>query len=397
MRRGAPRRQPLACVLGGLDLMRPLGLANIPCAVVVVDDDAVRHSRFAVAQIAAPAGHDDRDALADALIRFAEDQPQPPVLFYENDEDLALVSEIRDRLGAHLRFVVADRAVVDVLLDKARFQAAAERLGLPVPRGQILRAGGTPDELDLEFPIVVKPLSRRFGAWSQLTDAKALRVESDEALRRAWQRLAAAGLDYVAQELVPGPERHIESYHVYVRADGTVAGEFTGRKIRTGPAELGHSTALETTHAPDVAALGRDVIDGFGVRGVAKVDFKRDPAGRLRLLEVNPRFSLWHHLGAVAGVNLPAQVYEDLTGGMHPTAGAARAGMIWSNLPADRRAAREAGLSTAAWLQWALRVDAKSPIAWDDPMPFLRGRVWPRVRRVIPRSAGSRPGSAASA
>jgi D-aspartate ligase len=377
--------------------MRPLGLAGIPCAPVVVDDDAIRHSRFAVAHIEAPDGHGDRDALVGALIRFAEQQPVSPVLFYENDEDLALVSEFRERLGEYLRFVVADRPIVDLMLDKARFQDAAERLGLPVPRGGILRAGDSLEELDLGFPIVVKPLSRRFGAWSQLTDAKALRLESDEALRGAWPQLAAIGLDYVVQELVPGPERRIESYHVYVRADGTVAGEFTGRKIRTGPVELGHSTALETTDAPDVAALGREVIEGFGVRGVAKVDFKRDPAGRLRLLEVNPRFNLWHHLGAVAGVNLPALVYADLAGGTPPIAGAARAGRVWCNLPADRRAAREAGMSTTAWLPWALRVDAKSPIAWDDPMPFLRGRLWPRVRRFIPRTAGSRARSATSA
>ena len=44
----------------------------------------------------------------------------------------------------------------------------------------------------------------------------------------------------------------------------------------------------------------------LGLRGVAKLDFKRTAAGELVLLEVNPRFNLWHLPGAVAGVNLPA-------------------------------------------------------------------------------------------
>src|SRR5207248_11659011 len=51
------------------------------------------------------------------------------------------------------------------------------------------------------------------------------------------------------------------------------------------------STALELTDAPDVAALGRDVLARLRFAGVAKLDFKRDRAGRLWLLEINPRFN----------------------------------------------------------------------------------------------------------
>jgi D-aspartate ligase len=50
------------------------------------------------------------------------------------------------------------------------------------------------------------------------------------------------------------------------------------------------------------------VLARLGVRGVAKLDIKRDDRGRLHLLEINPRSNLWHDPGAVAGVNLPAMV-----------------------------------------------------------------------------------------
>jgi len=52
--------------------------------------------------------------------------------------------------------------------------------------------------------------------------------------------------------------------------------------------------------------------------GVAKLDFKRDLQGNLRLLEINPRFNLWHHRGAIVGVNIPALGYADLTGLLRP-------------------------------------------------------------------------------
>ena len=56
-----------------------------------------------------------------------------------------------------------------------------------------------------------------------------------------------------------------------------------------------------------------DVVARLGFRGVIKLDFKEDERdGCLYLLEANPRFNLWHHPGAIAGVNLPALVYSDL-------------------------------------------------------------------------------------
>jgi D-aspartate ligase len=171
-------------------------------------------------------------------------------------------------------------------------------------------------------------------------------------------------------------------------------GEFTGRKIRTFPRDYGHSTAVEIVTLPDVAEVGRDVVARLGVRGVAKLDFKRDDNGRLHLLEINPRFNLWHHPGAVAGVNLPAMVYADLTGGERPSAGRPPRRVLWCDPLADMRAAYAQGISPLAWLRWVRGCDAICGLSRDDPLPFLRGRLWPAVsRRVVSvaRSAAASP------
>ncbi len=67
------------------------------------------------------------------------------------------------------------------------------------------------------------------------------------------------------------------------------------------PAAYGHTTALVITDAPDVVELGRRLTGLLGLVGVAKLDFKRAPDGRLHLLEVNPRFNLWHFAGRRPG------------------------------------------------------------------------------------------------
>lgn len=378
--------RPLACVLGDMDLVRPLGRAGIPCAVVARRFAPQRFSRFAAIRVEWFDAWEQGDALTEALIGFAKAQDEPPVLFYEEDRELLLISRRRAELSKYLRFVVADAALVEGLVDKSRFQELAARLDLPVPRAMRFSALGTsPSDLPLRFPIIVKPLTRRTDQWEPVAgSAKALVVESRGALAVLWPRLATFTGDLLAQELVPGGEERIESYHVYVAADGAVRGEFTGRKLRTHPVRYGHSTALVTTDAPDVAALGRELVERLQLRGVAKFDFKRDPDGRLLLLEVNPRFNLWHHLGAAAGVNLPALVYDDLTGERRRPAARARAGLRWTKPWRDVSAARQMRVPLHSWIAWTLGAEAKRLIALDDPLPLLLGGLLHWVPSRVP-------------
>jgi D-aspartate ligase len=377
--RGASSRKPLACVLGGImDLVRPLGLAGIPCAVVTPAGGPSVYSRFTRAVLYWE-DFSAAEGLMEALVRFGTQQPEPPVLFYVESSQLLLVSRFRERLAEAFRFVIADPVLIEDLVDKGRFQALAERLHLPVPATRRLHpiAGSTPPDLDLPFPVILKPLTRR-KPWEAIGGSrKALQVDTPAAFRELWPRLVAVGMDLLAQELVPGPETRIESYHVYVDQQGHIVGEFTGQKIRTQPASYGYSTALTITDKADVTAQGRALVEKLKLRGVAKFDFKRGPDGRLHLLEVNPRFTLWHHPGAIAGVNLPALVYADLIGLPRPAVPPARVGVRWCLVWKDLPAAKACGMPFWAWLLWALRCEAKSAIAWDDPMPLLRG-AWSR-------------------
>ncbi len=386
--------QPLACVIGGMDLVRALALAGIHSAVVAKEGEVSRYSRFAVAVVDARDPWSDAEQLVERLLRFAETQLERPVLYYDGDGSLLLVSRYRARLQEAFRFVVPESELVEELTDKARFQALAERFGLPVPRSAVLSARDASglSGIDLPFPLVLKPRARPMERWRPLGGgAKAVRIDSPAVLRELWPRIAELEADVLAQELVPGPETCIESYHAYVDGEGETVGEFTGRKIRTYPAESGYSTAVTVTAADDVTEVGREVLRRVDLRGVAKCDFKRGPDGRLHLLEINARFNLWHHPGARAGVNLPALVYADLVGLPRESAPRARAGVCWCTLRDDARAAREVGVPLRRWLWWAWGCEAKWAFAWDDPMPFIRGVVGRRLARLLRRPGRRRP------
>jgi predicted ATP-grasp superfamily ATP-dependent carboligase len=234
-------------------------------------------------------------------------------------------------------------------------------------------------------PMIVKPV-RREPAWDTVSPGKALLVENSQDLRSALAAVGATHSSVIVQQLVPGPEARIESYHVYIDPAGEIAAEFTGRKLRTYPNSLGHSTALVTTSATDVARLGRSITQKLGLRGVAKLDFKRDPAGRLWLLEVNPRFTLWHRVGAAAGVNIPAIVAADLLNLPRPKTAAARPGVRWCKVRDDLRAVRQEGSSIAAWLQWLATCEAKCNPDPTDLMPLLISKIfapaWSKFRQI---------------
>ncbi len=367
---------PLACVMGDMDLLRPIAAAGIRCAVVARPGSPSLYSRYAQARLPWPEFSEDVEGLVAKLAGFASAQPEPPVLFYEEDAQLLMVSRYRDRLAPAFRFVIAAAELVENLVDKARFQALAERCGLPVPPARRFHpAAQNPDRLELRFPIILKPLTR-LARWNDNAGrCKAFAAKDAQSLRTLWPQLLALDVDLLAQELVPGAEAQIESYHCYVDRGGGIVAEFTGRKIRTWPPAFGHTTALEITDAADVRRQGRAIAERLKLTGVAKFDFKRDAAGALHLLEINPRFTLWHHPAALAGLNIPALVYADLTGVPRPPVGPARPGVRWCRAWKDFPAARAMGVPLADWLIWTWRCAAKSSLSWDDPLPLPRATL----------------------
>jgi D-aspartate ligase len=382
---------PAAVVLGAgvnlIEVVRSLALADVPTATVAPARDAVRLSRHATAittvEWTDPTVVAPEQDVVDRLLDWAGTQSAPPALLFTSDEALLFVSRCRTALEKAFRFAIADPDDVQALVDKVRFAPLVASLGLLVPATRVATPGpgGVPADLrTLGFPMIVKPY-RRDRLWHDVahTQQKATLVADEEELERLWTRLAPLAAPVVLQASVAGPESRIESYHVYVDEHGTIAAEFTGCKIRTLPATYGHTTALAITDTADVLAEGRQLVETLRLRGVAKVDFKRGPDGRLFLLEVNPRFHLWHHPGARAGVNIPAIMYADLVGRPRPPAQRARAGVRWVH-PRDVIAARTDGISPLRWLPWAYGCEAKAFWAWNDPLPLV-GAV---VSRLTP-------------
>ena len=365
-------------LLGGLNVVRALGLAKIPVLIASSERRTPSMaSRYCVGSIELPP-ISEREAVVDALVRagrrLTAQHGAPPPLFYDNDDRLALVQDYRRVLAPHFALALNEPALGEALLDKERFQALAERTGLPVPR----RIGW--DALDGEVgPVLVKPKVRtawdhssvRLQLFGGLGKARVFRSGPEARADTLVEQLAGQ-LSF--QEYVPGGDDAIWSFHGFAAPGGEVLAWFVGRKIRTFPALTGDSSYLRLAHDADLVALGRDIAGRLALAGVFKMDFKRSPAsGRFNLLEINTRFNLWHYVGAKNGVNLPRVAYKFLTSGKRPRPARARTRYRWLCLKYDWRAYREGQCSARHWAGSLLAAPKVYELfSWSDPLPFVR-------------------------
>jgi predicted ATP-grasp superfamily ATP-dependent carboligase len=387
--------RPLALVAGDISMVRALGRQGIPVALATSETDApILHSRYCRSIVRIPSWVSDPDGAVDALIRWARTQPSKPVLFYQGDHDLVAVSRSRDRLAEVFSFVLPPAGLVDALTDKLKFEDLARERELPVPRTLRLRPG---DDVRArlrdwtDFPAVLKP-SMRTNWYSRIGCLqKALRVQSRAELDEQLALIGSLDIDLLVQAAVEGGEDRIVSYHAYVRPDGSIAAEFTGRKVRTFPRLYGISSHVTITDDREVLQAGRSVVGRLGFTGVLKADFKIDERDeRMFLLEINPRFNLWHHPGTVAGVPIPQIVYEDCTGvpRRREAPRLTGAGVRWVDPVLDWMACKEycaAGeLTRGRWLVQLVTAAVNEGFTWRDPMPglvALRARIDRRLAR----------------
>lgn len=389
--------RPPVMLLGGINLVRALGLAGIPAIVASPESfTPAMASRYCSGRCLLPPLA-QRDAVVERLLRAGEELVQETgtllPLFYGDDDYLGLVQDYARELSTRYLLLLNSPELAKALHSKALFQALGESRGLPVPvrlDWQLLE--------HFAGQVLVKPKMKTDWAGSPVYNqlfahAGKARIfpTGKDAFRNELVGRMADALQF--QHYVPGDDRSLCSFHGFADEKSELVDWFTGRKIRTHPALTGDSSYLELVHDDALVELGRDVVRRLGLRGIFKMDFKRHAVtGRHYLLEINARFNLWHYLGAKNGVNLAQVAYEYLTRGYRPRHVDAATRYRWLCFKLDWRHYRREKPNTLQWLASLATPKVYDLWAWDDPMPlFAEVKTYlPRIRRRMRRwlSAG---------
>jgi len=371
-------------------VLRCLGEAGVPVAVATSRRfNANCASRYCRRVFRVPPPEDGAGAIAERLVEIARElgstRDGEPVLFMLHDFAVMLGSKYRGRLSAHYRGHFPEPDVLETCNRHDQMYEAASEAGVPAPRTALWPGTGVEDLERMPPPWVVKPVSKyvldggglRVEPFRRRFGRKAFRANSPRELRALLGSAAEAGVPVVVQEYVPGDVGDLVTVVLYV-AGGRVLAHGAGRKLRQTPPDCGTCTYGEScSDAEDAVRLAERLVDAIGYEGIAEVEFKRDRRdGRLKLMELNPRPTVFCMIADAQGVNLPLAAYDGLAGvpARTPARVAGPNGRVvrWMDPYRDLLECRRGGpFSVVRWLREASRADVLLWGSRRDPVPLL--------------------------
>ncbi len=372
--------QPPAVLLGAnmvtaVSVIRSLGRAGVDVRLLCRPGAAPSYSKYA-RRLPADGPGGQPDLWLRYLLGAESDDLRGAVLLACNDDALELLLDHRDALAERYVLDVCDVAAQRAMLDKLATYRMAAEAGVPTPRFWPAQTAQQVQSQSDEYvyPLMVKPLfAHRF---KKVITGKYLMVRDFDELMAAFRRVDEKGLEVVLLEVIPGPDDLLCSYYTYIDDQGTPQFHFTKRVIRRYPEREGGGCYHITDWNPEVRDLGLKLFRHAGLKGVANVEFKRDPRdGQLKLIECNARFTAANGLLVASGIDLGSYVYRRLAGLPQPALvdGAYARGLrLW--YPLDDFQAflelRDQGrLDLVSWVRGVAHYQVLPYFSWSDPMP----------------------------
>lgn len=215
------------------------------------------------------------------------------------DTDLSVISAARDSFDRDgCTALIGSREVITTCRDKMLTFEWLKARGIDTPETY------TPDQVRAfathAFPYFLKP---RFGSSSASVHVIRDAVDLEYHLLR--------GRDPIVQEFVQGVEHTLD---VYVGLDGAPRCVVPRRRWQVRGGEVSKGVVVKDAA---IMAAGRRVVDALGpsLRGVVTLQCIVTESGRIRFIEINPRFGGGAPLSIAAGADFPGWLMTELLGG----------------------------------------------------------------------------------
>lgn len=299
----------------GLGVMRTLAKKDIPVILLDSDHCIGKYSKYKKKFFKSPKTMEE-GAYLNFLINLAQmEDIQGWVIFPNSDEAVSILARHKDRLEKFYRVPIPPWEVIQNVYIKENTYRVAEGNGIPIPKTYYPKSFSELTELDVEFPVVIKP-SIRDHFYNEVK-IKAFLINSQEELLKTYQKVSYVidPSEILVQEFIPGGPKQLYSFCPFFK-EGKAVSAIMARRTRQHPMDFGHaSTFVELVNIPEIQKIAEKFLRLIGFYGIAEVEFMMDPRdGKFKLIEVNPRFWGWHTLAIAAGIDLPYLLYQDMIG-----------------------------------------------------------------------------------
>ena len=196
---------------------------------------------------------------------------------------------------------LADPEIIALANDKWAFHKFISREHLPsIPT---LYIGNTGDNIlsenldSIEFPALLKPASEA-GGFGIVKAANASELE------HAWRdKRIMKNRHYILQSYIPGIDICLQ---VFCKSGRILAYTVQKSLCKSNGDYYGPQRIMEFVLDEDILALGKKIISLMNWNGIACIDFRIDARdGKIKTLELNPRFGQAMLGSLTAGVNFP--------------------------------------------------------------------------------------------
>lgn len=384
-----------ALIIGGIGLVRSLAHAGIPFYVGTdVHEAPILHSRYT--KRVAFLSDFSSESFVDDLVTLARSTGERMPFFSDDDRAVLTFSQYRQKLEQHFAFNMPEADLVDAVLDKQKFVVLANQLGLPVPWSF---APGSREELrsllkDIRYPCIMKPAHKEDWWHPDFVGLlgkyrKAIECYSESELTDIYDKVCKINPHVVIQELVLGTDSQLFSMNMYFDKNCELLGHFIAQKFRVYPIHAGQGCLVETITSPEIYETGLEAAKKLKIKGFFNIQFKRDVnSGKLKIMEVHIRNSVWNYLGTASGVNLLAIGYYDALGLDYPGSKRYQTGVKFIDIKRDVKSLndyRKAGEWTIGSYLKSLRGKrVYDMFKWSDPMPFIMD-FWFEFKRRLSR------------
>lgn len=264
-------------------------------------------SKYTSERLSLSDSDNDEAAFVRDLMAYSKKSETKPVLIPVGIHSLMAVSKHKAALKELYDFIVPDFESIDVANDTGRLLDIAKVHSVPAPATTTLHSGESVEELSkrISYPVVIK---YRQGELLKLGPEKRYRIIHDStAFLEAFTYMHKLQEYPLVQEYISGDGYGVSA--IFDESSEPIA-VFCHKRLREYPVSGGPSCFCESYWNEAMVQHSIRLLKALKWKGIAMVEYKGSPEGRLALMEINPRIWGSFPLTVAAKADFPLYIYE---------------------------------------------------------------------------------------